>query len=386
MILSKSIYNMDFRTFYGQVDNLNGVMSNPLGLPLITNFRSFNNSPLPLNTHREQEEPYSIWSLCEEISSKKEWYSKVFRDEIVNKWKDELSSDAHNNFEFALKLLRATAQGTNHVKERRATSRGEVHYETCGSDERHEMCNDCKGRLKQAILNNLEEFSLSPEDIEVDFFEYEYWADDNCNHPLCKPPDSSLNDYIEYHPQGLLDPDLHQEFKSVIAEMAAQEPIDWHPGSNQQVRDLIHPSMNCYVKGVSIHDDGEKAETCEENVRYQWLPSEFCIGHDGKVVVETYINNLKAEKYPQFIPMIQKVFERFFPSLEYVLHKQIRDSNLQVIVKVGSIILDTTKPNYSGSSWHVEGMPYEHIAATCIHYVNVDNITDSFLEFRIPTK
>lgn len=30
-------------------------------------------------------------------------------------------------------------------------------------------------------------------------------------------------------------------------------------------------------------------------------------------------------------------------------------------------------------------MPHEHIAATCIHYVDVDNITDSFLEFRKPT-
>jgi hypothetical protein len=29
-------------------------------------------------------------------------------------------------------------------------------------------------------------------------------------------------------------------------------------------------------------------------------------------------------------------------------------------------------------------MPYEHIAATCIHYVEVSGITDSFLEFRKP--
>jgi hypothetical protein len=368
-----------------------------LGLPTIGRSMPQMIIPEPLNQREQSEpdEPYSIWSLCEEITSKREWYSKVFREDIVAKWREELPLDANVNFDLAINLLRASAQGVNHVKESKdfTTSEGQVyHTETCGWDDSRDMCDDCRMRLKQAIINNPEEFGLSSEDIDINFFEegwehdFDAWDQANCPHPLCKcrSPDCSLDDYIQYHPDGVLNADLHNECKSIIAEMAAQEPIDWHPGSNQQVRDIIHPSMYCYVKGISKHADGQVASSCDENLRYQWLPSEFSIGHNGKVTVDTYINNLKADKYPRFIPMVERVFENFFPSLETVLHKQIRSCNIQVIVKVGSINLDTTNPSYPGGSWHIEGMPYEHIAATCIHYVDINNITDSFLEFRKP--
>ena len=47
-----------------------------------------------------------------------------------------------------------------------------------------------------------------------------------------------------------------------------------------------------------------------------------------------------------------------------------------------SIHLEQDKPKYKGGSWHIEGMPYERIVATGLHYLEVENVTDSFLEFR----
>lgn len=373
-----------------------------------------------------------VWQLCQEITNKKNWYSKVFDDNIVAHWRAEIPPESADNFALALKLLRASAQGCKHL-------------EDCNWDEGSRMCRDCKYNLKQNILNNPQEYNLNPEDIDLDFFKHEGWDFDyddhvECKHPrcTCTAPDSSLNSYIEYHPQliaetireliikrisahlsstqprgldfdgdedpniiklvtdlreieskdhgGIISHNLHAECKQVLAELADKEPVDWHPGSDNKVRDIIHPSMYCYVKGVSKHYDDTVAPECDESVRFQWLPSEFQINPDGTVKVSSYINNLDENKHPQMIPLIQKIFGAFLPSLEHVLKRNLRNlPSLQVIVKVGSIILTPENPKYPGGSWHIEGLPIEHIIATCIHYVDTDNITDSFLEFRKPT-
>ncbi|KAF6763669.1 hypothetical protein DFP72DRAFT_873115 [Ephemerocybe angulata] len=55
---------------------------------------------------------------------------------------------------------------------------------------------------------------------------------------------------------------------------------------------------------------------------------------------------------------------------------------LQVIVKIANIELTPEKPQYSGGSWHVEGMMNEAICATAIYYSSCSNITPSSLAFR----
>lgn len=333
------------------------------------------------NKYEEKIEPETVdlgvWTILQEITSKYDWYDKVFNSEIVHKWRQETPLDAMDDFNLAIKLLQCTAQGVNLLP-------------NCDWEE-DTICNDCKYKFKRDIPANPEEFGLTPNDIGPDFFsEDNDWVSDldlreHCDHSRCKckAPDSTLENYVEYHSSGLIPQDLHQECKQVIADMVSKEPIDIHPGS-ESVHDLIHPSMYCYVKGVSKHKDGSTQPPCEENVRFQWLPSEFAITFNGDVSVESYINNLDADKYPRFIPLIQRLFHHFIPSLENVLHRNLRGRNLQVIVKVGSINLDETNPLYPGGSWHIEGMPHERIAATCLHYVDAENITESYLEFRKP--
>ena len=60
-------------------------------------------------------------------------------------------------------------------------------------------------------------------------------------------------------------------------------------------------------------------------------------------------------------------------------------NHLQVIVKVAWIELDQTKPEYKGGSWHVEGTPFEDICVSIVEYLEVEGLTESFLEFRKPT-
>lgn len=317
----------------------------------------------------------NIWNICEEITSKQNWYSKIFNDDIVCKWKKETHSP--DEFNCALKLLRATAQGVKYS-------------ETCEHFDQV-MCKNCVSTLKQKLLKTPGLFGYEPKNVDdilsKDKWEIDFEDDIMCDHQRCSciPPHHNINNYVEYYPEDLLPQPLHTKCKKIISEMAKNESIDWHPGSNNQVRDIIHPSMYCYVKGTSIHYDDTVGDECNESDRYQWLPSEFYISPDGTTNVATYINNLDEEKHPLFLNLVEQVFKYFVSPLEKVLGKKLTDRTLQVIVKVGSIILTPENNEYPGGSWHIEGVPYEYIAATCIHYVETDNITDSFLEFRKPT-
>jgi hypothetical protein len=45
--------------------------------------------------------------------------------------------------------------------------------------------------------------------------------------------------------------------------------------------------------------------------------------------------------------------------------------------------LTPEEPQYTGGSWHIEGMLNESIVATGIHYLTSENITSSKLSFRV---
>ena len=167
--------------------------------------------------------------------------------------------------------------------------------------------------------------------------------------------------------------------------MMEKLPIDWHPGSEEKVRDLIHPSMYCYVRGTSALKDGKIESKVDERFTYQWLPSEFHVNNEGKVKINSYINNLDLELFPEFLPLTEQLFESFLPSFEKVVKSSLKNKNLQVIVKVATTHLNESKPNFDGGSWHIEGTLYEKIVASGLHYLKVEGITDSFLEFRKPT-
>ncbi|KAG5894954.1 hypothetical protein JTB14_023303 [Gonioctena quinquepunctata] len=272
---------------------------------------------------------------------------------------------------------------------------------------------------------------------------------------------------------GLIDPSLKKDFiKSVydLLENVDESQKDYHPWSKNQVVDLVHPSLFCYVKGVTKIDkldeeidyiepqyvskgvsssvpegaaseqkDSEKK--VEENVsKYQWLPSEFHVDSEGKVSINSYINNLNPKTHEALYPLIARIFEKFVPLFNNVLTDlrnirpnriimtpsyewyaesegdaederdlgdfykdkeliwpeiptfsapeqentsfDLRGKNLQVIVKLANIELRPKEPKYVGGAWHVEGVENEAIVASGIYYYSSSNITESRLLFR----
>lgn len=337
----------------------------------------------------------SLASILEGITARNSWYEKVFDRKIVSKWKSEFITDCKatkseiSELELKFKLSYFWAA----LGYLRATSQGSKQFVRCDWDDSDPYCESCTKIFKEQIVED-EDFKserkkrefIKTMDDDLGWTEKFMDADFNCSHPLCDciPPDHNIHNYVNYHRKNLLSDKLRKGLKKVISLMTEQETVDWHPGSNAQVHDIIHPSLYCYVSGKTRHTNGNVSPKVAEEFRYQWLPSEFRISSKGRASLSSYINNLKADKYPAFQPLIEETLSNFIPELEVILKRDIKDTSLQVIVKVASIYLSSKNPDYKGGSWHIEGMPYEYIAATCIHYLSVEDITDSYLEFRKP--
>ena len=99
---------------------------------------------------------------------------------------------------------------------------------------------------------------------------------------------------------------------------------DWHPRSDQQVLDLVHPSLYPLVSGVTRGADGEtlrlpRAAGSNTSERFQWLPAEFRVSDLGKTSIRSYINNLNPRHHTPLYLDIAGIFSRFVPLFENVI-------------------------------------------------------------------
>ncbi|KAJ2346536.1 hypothetical protein GGF43_004964, partial [Coemansia sp. RSA 2618] len=291
---------------------------------------------------------------------------------------------------------------------------------------------------------------------------------------------------------SLIDEDTTAELKryAAVLEDVPEKDRDYHPNTNNQVLNLVHPSLYPLIyarsrllsqpipspaaavdlktfgehpgslekwhAAVKEHWKGEDGEsvfyvpsggsaTSFTSEKFCWLPTEFRVGDDGDVTIESYINNLHPVKHAEFYPTIATIFSKFVPMLEHVVtdilflrprrvnpdayswfvanesepedydasdyderHEEweanrgfvepqpdpfftpvrqmtpysLRGRRLQAIFKMSNIHLTPDQPEYEGGSWHVEAMANERIVATGIYYYDVENITESKLSFR----
>src|SRR5690606_36134653 len=179
-----------------------------------------------------------------------------------------------------------------------------------------------------------------------------------CSHCALKPnllSDSSVCQVLD----GLIPKELKEELKRRMEpfEKVPDEKKDWHPGSNNQVLDLIHPSLYCYVKNVSeVNIPPNENIPVKTQVKYKWLPAEFEVldKENGKVKIKSYINNVDEKVHKGLYETIEKIFGFFLKPLS----KLVRfDKRLQVIVKAANIVLTPDLPYYFGGTWHTEGTP-----------------------------
>ncbi|RDW27954.1 hypothetical protein B0I72DRAFT_142902 [Yarrowia lipolytica] len=155
---------------------------------------------------------------------------------------------------------------------------------------------------------------------------------------------------------GLVSEDTKTKLKTVVKELLEDEgEPDWHPGSNEQVLDLVHPSLFPIVyektrvlqsdqpdlkfelgttEGLfpsldkcikaPVYDcktDANKNDIADYAIskKYQWIPTPFKIDENGNVSVQSYINNLHPIWHKDLYPLIGQIFEDCVPALEHTL-------------------------------------------------------------------
>lgn len=163
---------------------------------------------------------------------------------------------------------------------------------------------------------------------------------------------------------------------ALVLEVAPLENIpddkkDYHPGSDQKVLDLVHPSLFPLVYGRSriLRDESIGLEDClgaigqgellpvpptidlaEEGLysrKFQWLPCDVELSSteaESECRITSYINNLHPERHFALYNVIEKIIVRAIPLWNRTLTGEIHNSQRIEYSKVEYENLEEPKP------------------------------------------
>ena len=152
----------------------------------------------------------------------------------------------------------------------------------------------------------------------------------------------------------LVSPSLRERLIAGVSKLenVPDSEKDWHPRSNGQVLDLVHPSLYPIVYGRTLaypdsssNRDSSKLEAVpapplrptETNLwyrprdpnyhislRFQWLPTDFQVSEDGTSAKSLgYINNLHPDEHAELHKTIEEVVGAYIPLFERALTDSI---------------------------------------------------------------
>jgi hypothetical protein len=207
--------------------------------------------------------------------------------------------------------------------------------------------------------------------------------------------------------EGVAAPSLLAEINALVDALAAQEPVDFHPGTKEVVRDLVHPSLFPLLSDPSTRDVTKKNfwGRPHEASRFQWLPAEVEIDESGNPHFASDINNLDRSKYSALYGGLEGLFKELLPGFQKVWQYarsmtfteeeedwdedieveepdliNFHGSTLQAVVKIADYEFQPGA-EFDGV-WHYEGMSHENIVMTGLFYPNSDEDLKGGLEFK----
>ncbi|MEV6684338.1 DUF4246 domain-containing protein [Streptomyces sp. NPDC051130] len=110
-----------------------------------------------------------------------------------------------------------------------------------------------------------------------------------------------------------------------VLEQVPEAEQDWHPGSDGQVLDLVHPSLFCLVREVSggperaWQNPTDHYSKYEFSEKFQWLPTDVDVSTEGDVTFRSYVNNVHPEDHRELAAILPDLLARMLPLLENVL-------------------------------------------------------------------
>ncbi|MDX3310552.1 DUF4246 domain-containing protein [Streptomyces sp. NPDC054884] len=125
----------------------------------------------------------------------------------------------------------------------------------------------------------------------------------------------------------LVDDKLRSRLSEAVQmlEQVPEAERDWHPGSDGQVLDLVHPSLFCLVREVSgapekaWQNPTDRYSKHEFSEKFQWLPTDVDVDDDGSVAFRSYVNNVHPETHRELAAVLPDLFARLRPLFENVL-------------------------------------------------------------------
>ncbi|KAG9019805.1 hypothetical protein FRB90_005953 [Tulasnella sp. 427] len=126
----------------------------------------------------------------------------------------------------------------------------------------------------------------------------------------------------------LISEELKAKLKSAasILENVPEEEQDWHPGANNQVLDLVHPSLFCAVYGRTQYWDIDTEprllkvlEPPDDDLgawaysgRFGWIPTDFQLAENGAPAKAlSYINNIHPQQHKDLVAVVEALVGRF---------------------------------------------------------------------------
>ncbi|MFE0138107.1 DUF4246 domain-containing protein [Streptomyces sp. NPDC059037] len=125
----------------------------------------------------------------------------------------------------------------------------------------------------------------------------------------------------------LVDDELGSRLREAVRvlEEVPEDEKDWHPGSDGQVLDLVHPSLFCLVNEASgaperaWENPTNRYSQHEFSEKFQWLPTDVDVSEDGDVAFRSYVNNVHPERHRELAAVLPDLFARLRPLFENVL-------------------------------------------------------------------
>lgn len=163
-----------------------------------------------------------------------------------------------------------------------------------------------------------------------------------------------------------ISPELNEKLRAAVSPLEDIPPKlkDWHPGSDEKVLDLVHPSLFPLVYGrskvlpagrIPLADclnyigKGETTKVPDESEiqtapysgfndanpklwskNFQWLPCQVEFTNEDEVRITSYINNLHPAEYPSLYTAIESCIAKSIPLWNRTL-SSIRDQREQRI-------------------------------------------------------
>ncbi|KIM72382.1 hypothetical protein PILCRDRAFT_99389 [Piloderma croceum F 1598] len=284
--------------------------------------------------------------LMNQLTEKEEWDRKICDDEIVAKWKSEvLPPERKNQAEANDQAAGDSDDEGDDRPDNKGTKRGSEHD---GNDE------------------GIQASGLSPEDADdrnderIDITENMFnWCIAELRHKLKsfqRTGAISVFDGDVVKSDTAIPSALKDALNNAVAKLEDVLDMhrDWHPGSNEQVLDLVHPSLFPVVYGrtrvlpdslVGLDDcitscgkgltlDVPLKEECAlwvqrkyENKsphtghllqnpfsqKFQWLPCEVAFSENDEVKITSYINNLHPQHHKDLYGVIEKILAKVIP-------------------------------------------------------------------------